>query len=279
MDELKIAWENFLQNSEQATLLKVVEEYIPEDFDPNYELSDEWFIETMKKPYLATHRICDIELCGKPFRVTRTSDAAEILTILPCKEPSFDQPGVSYSLSGVALQKYIHGKQQALEDEDAKWQAEIEERNRPDPVPICSPIIRFIPTDNRFSCCGEILLKSEDVEHYLENEVQEHQEHELKHGSDEFYKPSEILPWVQAVDASLNHDTYVPKQWGDKFQYISYQILEQKKGVVLCKKCQEKYTGQQLREDVDPYPLGTINGRFFCPNEHNLFEIELMRLC
>lgn len=31
-----------------------------------------------------------------------------------------------------------------------------------------------------------------------------------------------------------------------------------------------------MKEDVDSHPIGWINGRFLCPEDHILIEIELM---
>lgn len=262
MDELKIAWESFASDSDQAKLLQVVEKYIPDDFDPDYGGSDEWGVDTMDAPYLETHRVCDIELCDKFFRVTRTSDPSETLSITPTNSPALDVPGIPYSLTGKKLMHFIQGKQRELEEACARdsivWEAEQAERNRKDLVPICSSIVRFIPKDTRFDSCGEIVMKAVDILQQCKND--------------------EIKNWLSNRDESQPSETVAPRQWRDSFEYLAYSLLEKKKVDVWCSNCQKEYSANEITEDVDPYPIGWINGRFLCPKNHILLEIELMHL-
>ena len=282
MCKLKAAWEAYLLDSNQVKLLKVVEAHIANDFDPEYELSDEWFKESMETPFLETHRICDIELCGKSFRVLRSSDESETLTIVPCEYPSLDIPGVSYSLTGEKLLQSIHHSQQALEEaceqEQVILDAKLAEKNRKDPVPICSSIIRYIPTGARFEGCGEIIMKTADINTHLKSKAHEQYLYNKEYGRDTSVEADEVLSWTSNINYSEGNETLIPRQWIDRFEHLTYSLLKDKQASVWCSECQKEYTADETIEDVDQFPRGAINGRFFCPKSHKLIEIELLRL-
>ena len=263
MDELKIAWEAYLIDSDQAKLLTVVEKFIPADFDPDYELSDEGFKETMRTPYLASHRICDIKLCGRAFRVGRTSDESEILSIQPCASPSFDEPGVPYSLTGEKLLNYIHERQQRLIDECDRDDA----LNAP-VIPVCGPMVRLMQEDKQNDCYGEVVIDSKELESRL---IELNAHHSPR---------DKILEWIANRDDSVPHQVLVPKLWQGDFQYIANDMLRNGNATVWCVKCHRTYKNANLNEgEVESHSVGSFYNRLFCPENHKLLEIEVLHVC
>ncbi len=99
MSKIKDGWEKFLDDGDKEALYDVVKgscQVLPVGIDYPY-----------------AHRICDIELARKAFRVVRLADENESLYIYPCETPSFGNDGVPYWLKGETLREWVR-----LETED-----------------------------------------------------------------------------------------------------------------------------------------------------------------
>jgi hypothetical protein len=92
MLQLKQAWELFLKNGDKDAPLKAIENSTDspsDDFD---------------YPYL--HRICDMEIRGRAYRVVRVADEDESVYINECDTYS-EVGGVPYWLNGEQLRRWI----------------------------------------------------------------------------------------------------------------------------------------------------------------------------
>lgn len=110
MELLIQAWEKYLDDANESALLSAIESNkskIPDTFD---------------YPYV--HRICDIKLNGKPFRVVRVVDIKKkviMLSINPTNTPRFQESGVPYELKGEKLFKWIEAEEENPSKEDTDW--------------------------------------------------------------------------------------------------------------------------------------------------------------
>ena len=107
MNELKQAWENYLQSSDKKALLKAIKEFsipVPSEYD-----------------YPFVHRICDIQIGRNSFRVTRLADSDETIYINKCDTPSLEVKGVPYWLKGNKLQEWVKLESDKPSKEETNW--------------------------------------------------------------------------------------------------------------------------------------------------------------
>ena len=256
MDDLKAAWEKFLIDSDEACLLKVVEEC--NQIQPK---NDNVTSESEDEELFHTHKICDIELCGKAFRVTRNADESESLFIKPCDYPAFNSPGVPYSLKGSALRRYIKDKQQKLMEECEHAEALL----TTPPLPTCGSTIRFPRgNDNSSETNGEIIIDAASFESFLTNTDTDYEDKD------------ELLSWVKNRDKSLMEETRLPQHW--KNEYVANDMLRDGKASVWCTKCQEMYKISDLKEHDDALQQGWMSERLYCPQNHILLDIQALHI-
>lgn len=111
MAKLKQAWESFLENGDKEALLKAIESFsdpLPDDFD---------------YPYV--HRICDIKICDRTYRVVRLADELESVYINECDTGS-EVGGVPYWLKGEKLRRWIRLETGDEFDDDYKPESETD---------------------------------------------------------------------------------------------------------------------------------------------------------
>jgi hypothetical protein len=90
-------WERFLADGDDAAMLAAVNGLA--EHKPLHDVD-----------YPAWHRICDVELGGRAFRVTRlvdVDDGQERLFIQPTAYPDYQRPGVPYSRRGKVLIEWV----------------------------------------------------------------------------------------------------------------------------------------------------------------------------
>lgn len=110
MNQLKIAWEEYLKTSDRDALLFAIEEHaIPLPAKAEY-------------PHL--HRICDVQIGANAYRVMRLADELETLFICLCDTPNLDLGGVPYWLHGEKLQLWI--RLETGVEEDDRFQPETD---------------------------------------------------------------------------------------------------------------------------------------------------------
>lgn len=90
-------WEKFLADGDEAALAAAIsaQSRRPPPQDVEYP---EW------------HRICDVQLCGQSYRVSRlvdVIDGEERLFIETTDSPNFQEKGVPYQLHGEALRCWV----------------------------------------------------------------------------------------------------------------------------------------------------------------------------
>lgn len=110
MNELKLAWERYLTDLNKESLLTAIEKHsitLPRD-----------------QAYPFLHRICDIEIDSRFFRVVRAADEDETVYIVQCETPSIDRPGVPYWLKGEKLRLWIDLELGNEENEDYDSESE-----------------------------------------------------------------------------------------------------------------------------------------------------------
>jgi hypothetical protein len=76
--------------------------------------------------YPEHHRLCDIELAGQAYRVSRLVDldhGQERLFIELTDVPSFDSPGVPYWLQGAALARWIRDETAYPTKDEVDWES------------------------------------------------------------------------------------------------------------------------------------------------------------
>ncbi|MGV3722843.1 MAG: hypothetical protein ACO1SX_18215 [Actinomycetota bacterium] len=105
------AWERFLEDGDDETLLASVHTQPP--------------VSTAGLPdYPAHHRICDVKLQGKAYRLTRVMNMEsghEQLYIEPTDFPAYEHEGVPYRLNGEALRRWIIDEQKQAAKEEVDW--------------------------------------------------------------------------------------------------------------------------------------------------------------
>jgi hypothetical protein len=75
--------------------------------------------------YPEYHRVCDIELDGRAYRVNRLvdlDDGEERLFIEPTDAPDLLRPGVPYWLRGAALAEWVRQEAACLADDEVDWE-------------------------------------------------------------------------------------------------------------------------------------------------------------
>jgi hypothetical protein len=136
-DVIRRAWERYLVDGDAVALLTAVREQRCGPL-PGAE-------------YPELHRICDIDLCGRAYRVLRYVDRAggdPELFLVPTDVPGLDQPGVPYWLQGNALIQWIHDEIERPAEDQVDWEQYRD---------------RFAPPDAR-----RRLLAGTDSEHSIE---------------------------------------------------------------------------------------------------------------
>lgn len=109
--ELKKAWELYLSDSNEASLLNAIERYsepLPKEFDFPY-----------------AHRIRDIKIGNHTYRVARIANDDEPIYIYECETPSFKTEGVPYWLKGEKLQRWVRLEIEQELDEDYDPESDI----------------------------------------------------------------------------------------------------------------------------------------------------------
>lgn len=109
MNEMKQAWETFLDDADESALYDAITQYsvaIPEQCDYPY-----------------AHRISDLCLAGQFYRLIRVADASESIYILPCETPDLINPGVPYWLKGDKLRHWV-ALEATAESGDEPWDGE-----------------------------------------------------------------------------------------------------------------------------------------------------------
>lgn len=104
-------WEHFLADGDASALLTSL------SLVPSYD-------RPLDVDYPLIHRICDVELAGQGYRVTRVvnlSDCTETLFINPTNVPDYREPGVPYRLSGSALRRWIEDEIDDPEKGPVNW--------------------------------------------------------------------------------------------------------------------------------------------------------------
>jgi hypothetical protein len=110
MNELKKAWEEYLNSSDSDALLSAIERHanpVP-----------------LGATYPNFHRVCDLQIGFTSFRVSRLAADSETIFISPCDTPNFARTGVPYWLQGEQLQRWIR-LETGLEEDD-RFQAEAD---------------------------------------------------------------------------------------------------------------------------------------------------------
>ena len=93
MNELKEAWESYLLDSDEESLLVAIGKYslpTPKEFD-----------------FPFAHRIQDIKIGSDFYRVVRLANENESIYIYKCDTPSLEMNGVPYWLKGERLQYWV----------------------------------------------------------------------------------------------------------------------------------------------------------------------------
>jgi hypothetical protein len=106
------AWEQFLLTGDADALLATIQ-MIPD----RPKLRGE--------SYPELHRICDIDLGGNAYRLTRLFDPADQtqrLFITRTDVPDFHADGVPYWLQGVALARWVHEETESPSDSAPDWE-------------------------------------------------------------------------------------------------------------------------------------------------------------
>ncbi len=104
MNELKAAWEKYLENSDEQALFDAIQRHA-QPLPAEHE-------------YPFAHRIRDVKLNGAYYRVIRIANDAESVFIQSCETPSLEAEGVPYWLSGNQLQRWIRLETEAELDDD-----------------------------------------------------------------------------------------------------------------------------------------------------------------
>lgn len=111
-DPLDQAYQAFLNNQEESLLFQAIQSYGGKRPSPSIE-------------YPICHRICDIQLLGKSYRVSRVFDAhhnSTQLFIYPL-ENGFDSEskGVPYELQGGALARWVWDESNHPTKDEQDW--------------------------------------------------------------------------------------------------------------------------------------------------------------
>ena len=109
---LKDAYERFLRDNDEAALLAATEAL------PRHSLSND-------VEYPEVHRICDIRLLGKTFRVCRLVDVddGEVRVFIEPTSFASDEPGVPYWLQGERLLGWIRDETESPSKGPVNWDA------------------------------------------------------------------------------------------------------------------------------------------------------------
>jgi hypothetical protein len=107
------AWEQYLVDNDAVALLALLQS-LP-----------------TRKPlreatYPIHHRLCDIELGGRGYRVTRLvdlDDGRERLFIEPTDVPHYGETGVPYWLQGSGLIRWIRDEEALPTDDEIDWES------------------------------------------------------------------------------------------------------------------------------------------------------------
>jgi hypothetical protein len=76
--------------------------------------------------YPEHHRLCDVELGGQAYRVSRLvdlNDGREQLFIKSISTPSYDQLGVPYWLHGSALARWVREESECPTKDEIDWES------------------------------------------------------------------------------------------------------------------------------------------------------------
>lgn len=104
--DLRTSWERFLQDDDESAFIGAIRSAKFERPIGEY-------------PWL--HRISDIQLSNKWYRVIRFVDEAEQVFIQDCDTPSAE-PGVPYWLQGDALRRWIRDEEEAPAKGPIDWE-------------------------------------------------------------------------------------------------------------------------------------------------------------
>jgi len=109
---LAVDWERFVKDGDASTLLARIHSTSPRQPPPGVS-------------FPCLHRICDVELGGQAYRVTRLVDldaGQGRLFIETTDSPDFLQPGVPYWLQGAALAKWVEEESESPSDDEIDWE-------------------------------------------------------------------------------------------------------------------------------------------------------------
>jgi hypothetical protein len=107
------AWERFLADGDGPALLARLR-VLPTRLAPR------------DASYPEYHRLCDVDLGGQAYRVSRLidlDDGRERLFIEPTDVPNFDEPGVPYWPRGPALARWVREEAAGPTDGEIDWEA------------------------------------------------------------------------------------------------------------------------------------------------------------
>ena len=110
--KLKDAYQRFLRDNDEAALLAAIGAL------PRHLLSKD-------VEYPEVHRICDIRLLGKTFRVCRLVDVedGEVRVFIEPTSFASDEPGVPYWLQGERLLEWIREETECTSKGPSDWDA------------------------------------------------------------------------------------------------------------------------------------------------------------
>lgn len=110
-NQLRLVWELYLNTGEATSLLAFIEAH-PQS------------MQACGHEYPHLHRISDIVLNGRAFRVTRCFACGEELSFLPISSDTAAPKlgGVPYWLSGAKLGQWIEDESREDPEEDVDWE-------------------------------------------------------------------------------------------------------------------------------------------------------------
>ncbi len=110
-DQLKRLWERYLSDLVAAPLLAFLGAHPRATLDCGHEY-----------PHL--HRVCDVALSGRMFRVNRCVTCGEALFFrpIPADVARPDEPGVPYRLSGAKLARWVDDVRRNDPKEETDWE-------------------------------------------------------------------------------------------------------------------------------------------------------------